>query len=342
MAVVVDPVKAAVAKFPAKHQDEIASRKRGVRILTIDGGGTRGILTCQYIKALEAHLGCRLYEYFDYMCGTSTGGILCFALGALRMSAEECEKMYLEFSSRVFAASAAQKAKNFISQSGTVGRTDELIFVLRDIVDAAGLDSFDYPKVACVASNGTTEKVSPFLFANYPIHSRDPALPGTQFATIAQALRATSAAPHYLKPFEFGGMVLQDGGLYANNPTMIALHEVDRLWMNVPKDVIVSLGTGKVKQHRSVVNRALVSPASDVVSKGLLEATDTEKGHEHVQTYVRGRDRPIVYVRLQSELEDDVPLDEVNHARLDLLRAKGEQDATTFLTDIQRIPKPTV
>ncbi|KAK4398970.1 Phospholipase A I [Sesamum angolense] len=77
--------------------------KRGLRILSMDGGGMKGLATVKILKEIEKRTGKQIYELFDLICGTSTGGMLAVALGIKLMSLEKCEEIYKELGKLVFA-----------------------------------------------------------------------------------------------------------------------------------------------------------------------------------------------------------------------------------------------
>ncbi|KAK7348479.1 hypothetical protein VNO80_23037 [Phaseolus coccineus] len=79
--------------------------KQGLRILSMDGGGMKGLATVQMLKEIEKGSGKRIHELFDLICGTSTGGMLAVALGIKLMTLEECEDIYKNLGKLVFADS---------------------------------------------------------------------------------------------------------------------------------------------------------------------------------------------------------------------------------------------
>uniref|UniRef100_A0A8C1WFU1 Patatin-like phospholipase domain containing 8 n=1 Tax=Cyprinus carpio TaxID=7962 RepID=A0A8C1WFU1_CYPCA len=75
---------------------------RGIRVLSIDGGGTRGLVALQALHRLESLTGKSIYQLFDYICGVSTGSILAFMLGVFQIPLDECEELYRKLGSDVF------------------------------------------------------------------------------------------------------------------------------------------------------------------------------------------------------------------------------------------------
>ncbi|GAB4826653.1 Phospholipase A I [Ancistrocladus abbreviatus] len=77
--------------------------RQGLRILSMDGGGMKGLATVKILKEIEKGSGKRIHELFDLICGTSTGGMLAVALGIKLMTLDKCEEIYKKLGKLMFA-----------------------------------------------------------------------------------------------------------------------------------------------------------------------------------------------------------------------------------------------
>ncbi|RZJ61955.1 MAG: patatin, partial [Hymenobacter sp.] len=97
----------------------LSAVRRPFRILSLDGGGIRGLYTARFLADMEAQLQrdgnehTSLYQHFDLICGTSTGGIIALAL-ALGMPARELVHLYSHHAKDIFGA-----GRNLLSWLGT-------------------------------------------------------------------------------------------------------------------------------------------------------------------------------------------------------------------------------
>ncbi len=71
------------------------------RVLSIDGGGIKGIYAASLLATLEKHYKVKIHEQFDLICGTSTGGIISLGL-SLGISAFDILQFYLKFANQIF------------------------------------------------------------------------------------------------------------------------------------------------------------------------------------------------------------------------------------------------
>ena len=93
----------------------------GARVLCIDGGGTRGFVPLEFLDYIEnwfpekqPSLGktYRINEYFDWICGTSTGGLIALFL-SLGNTVRDCRKMYFQLKDKVFTGSRPYNSQRF-------------------------------------------------------------------------------------------------------------------------------------------------------------------------------------------------------------------------------------
>ncbi|XP_028815119.1 calcium-independent phospholipase A2-gamma-like [Denticeps clupeoides] len=297
---------------------------RGIRVLSIDGGGTRGLVALQTLHKLEALSGKPIYQLFDYICGVSTGAILGFMLGVFQMPLRECEELYRKLGSDIFK-------QNVIVGTVKMGWSHAFYDskIWEDILkEKMGSDLLvetsrnpDCPKlsaVSTVVNRGTPLKAYVFRNYNLPPGVRSHYRGGCQHQ-LWQAVRASSAAPGYFQEFSLGGDLHQDGGLLVNNPTAVAVHECQCLWPGTPLQCVVSLGTGRFESagEQSATHTSLKTKLTHIISS----ATDTEEVH----TMLDGLLPANAYFRFNPYMREDVSLDESRREKMDLLQAECQR-----------------
>ncbi|NXP50762.1 PLPL8 phospholipase, partial [Heliornis fulica] len=294
----------------------------GIRVLAIDGGGTRGLVALQTLRKLEELTGKPVHQLFDYICGVSTGAILAFMLGLFHIPLDDCEELYRKLGSDVFK-------QNVIV--GTVKMGWSHAFYDSDIWEKMLKEKMGSnlmietarnakcPKVAAVSTivnRGTPLKA--FVFRNYNHFPgvKSHYIGGCQYK-LWQAIRASSAAPGYFQEYVLGNDLHQDGGLLLNNPSALAVHECKCLWPSVPLQCLISLGTGRYESEgkTNVTYTSLKAKLTNVISS----ATDTEEVHTMLDALLP----PDTYFRFNPLMNEDIPLDESRKEKLNQLQTDG-------------------
>ncbi|XP_061773013.1 calcium-independent phospholipase A2-gamma-like isoform X2 [Nerophis ophidion] len=217
-----------------------AVKGRGIRILSIDGGGLRGLLALQTLQKLEALTGKPIYKLFDYICGVSTGAILGFMLGVFQLPTGECDDLYRKLGSDVFKQNVivgtvkmgwshafynseawesilrermgshilVETSRNpECPKPGTTRYLSAARWLgttaIRDMLPDNPCVDVQVAAVSTIVNRGTPLKA--YVFRNYNL------LPGVRSHYLGgcqhqlwQALRATSAAPGYFQEFLLG------------------------------------------------------------------------------------------------------------------------------------------
>ncbi|KAG8577627.1 hypothetical protein GDO81_010243 [Engystomops pustulosus] len=296
---------------------------RGIRVLTIDGGGTRGIVALQTLRKLEEMTGKPVHQLFDYICGVSTGAILAFMLGLFHIPLEECEELYRKLGSDVFKQNViVGTVKMGWSHAYYSSEMWEKMLRERmgsDLMIETARNPL-CPKVAAVSTivnRGIPLKA--FVFRNYNHFPgvKSPYMGGCQY-NLWQAIRASSAAPGYFQEYVLGNDLHQDGGLLINNPCALAIHECKCLWPDAPLQCIVSLGTGRYEgaMKATATSTSLKAKLNNVISS----ATDTEEVHKTLDALLP----PDTYFRFNPIMNEDVPLDENRKEKLSQLLSDGQ------------------
>ncbi|XP_040917951.1 calcium-independent phospholipase A2-gamma-like [Toxotes jaculatrix] len=298
----------------------------GIRVLSIDGGGTRGVVPLQVLKLLEDETGRKIHQLFDYICGVSTGAVLAFMLGLARFSLEECADMYRRFGSEVFRQNPLVGTVK-MGWSHSYYNTETWESILREklgnrVLIKTARDELT-PKVSAVSAVvnwGTSPKAFVFRNYNHKPGSLSRYAGGSGYQ-MWQAVRASSAAPGYFQEFPLQSDIHQDGGIILNNPCALAVHESRLLWPNQPFQCVLSLGTGRYDNAKKgpATSTSLRAKISNLISS----ATDTEGVHTLLDDLLA----PDVYFRFNPMLSALVSLDESRPGALDQL----QRDTQTYL-----------
>ena len=267
------------------------------------------------LTELERRAGRRIFEMFDLIAGTSTGGILACALSAPDpLPASEVVALYEDEGPKIFDRSLFQRIK---SADGVLDEKYDDTALDRALERFLEHKRLGETRPNLIVPAYDTALPGPYFFKT----TKARATPDTDDFPLSVVARATSAAPTYFEPLEAGGRALVDGGVFAVNPAMSAfaevLNEVDA------RDVVLlSLGTGQRTRKRpfeEIKDWGLAKwarPILDVVFDGVSDAVDYQLDH------VLGVDR---YWRLQTELtlaSDD--LDDASEDNLAKLRGQAD------------------
>ncbi|KAH7033977.1 acyl transferase/acyl hydrolase/lysophospholipase [Macrophomina phaseolina] len=150
----------------------------GIRILTLDGGGIRGIIELVFLKHLESmlsNLKAPLRSYFDFICGTSAGGLIVLGLFLMEWSVEECLYKFEELAMRTFRRENGRPSSLFQLQRAILSYMRDFKYDSTAIEDAFRLDPNPPMKMFNPLKNGTkvavttttAREVHPCLFTNY-------------------------------------------------------------------------------------------------------------------------------------------------------------------------------
>ncbi len=206
------------------------------RILAIDGGGIRGILPAALLATLEDAIGAPLVDHFDLIVGTSTGGIIALGLGA-GLTAEQIRDFYTDHARDIFPGARLPRMLRHLA----IGKYDS--GSLRSALTAAvGETKLGESKTRLVIPSVNLENGDVHIYKT----SHHPRLERDHKERMVDVALATTAAPSYLPTFTTsGGIPLLDGGLFANNPTGLAVVEAIGL-LGWPRDElrVLSLGCG--------------------------------------------------------------------------------------------------
>ncbi|NJK90496.1 MAG: patatin-like phospholipase family protein [Blastochloris sp.] len=193
----------------------IATETSRFQILSLDGGGLKGLFSIALLAKWEAERNTRVVDHFDLIAGTSTGGIIAIGLG-LGFSAAQIMELYLSKGEQIFPSSLLGDAKHWIDVKYS---SEGLHKALEELLESRKLGE-SKTRLLIPAFDPKFEGIHIF---KTPHHKRLQ----TDFKELAvHVALATSAAPTYFTPHvKDSGLELVDGGIWSNNPVMLAVAE---------------------------------------------------------------------------------------------------------------------
>ncbi|XP_052087063.1 calcium-independent phospholipase A2-gamma-like [Mytilus californianus] len=298
---------------------------KGVRVLSIDGGGTRGVIAIQTLKMIQEQCKTDITKCFDYVCGTSQGAILACLIFLLKVPLADAEERYMEFS-QMFNRNAVLGTGKLVWDHAFYD-TDLWEKILKmnfsedkTMADCAKDDTC--PKVSAISCLLNVPKMKSFMFRTYNL---PPGVfshyPGNCKHKVWEAIRASSAAPVYLKEFVLGDFIHQDGGLMANNPAAIAVSECKLLWPDEAIQCVISLGNGRFEPNLEI------TPSKNAVKEKVAKIIDAATNTEVVHTILQDLLPTSTYFRFNPYMSEDIRLDEKRTEKL----IQMQQDTEMYL-----------
>lgn len=296
---------------------------RGVKILCLDGGGVKGLFSIMVIEEIMEAVRqldrpkdpdeAKPCNYFDIICGTSTGGLLALMLGRLRMDAKSCRVAYHLLSKDIFRKDVltlpgkkwwdAWRNKPWFSGQRLEAATQDLIDARLSTAESQSLEGQGIQlKNTPLRSPPTINHCLTFVCA-FPNSSRQCHRFRTYVSSVSsssaddcaiwEAARATSAAPLYFPHIKINEIEYFDGGMLSNNPILEGVREASMVYPGHTLHAIVSIGCGRTEPPN--IRGGLMG----LIHGALQLALDTERLHEQfLLTYPGLRHR---YFRLQED-----------------------------------------
>lgn len=288
-----------------------------LKLLSLDGGGVRGVLTVPVLTFLEEQLKKPLWQCFDYICGVSTGAFQATALTMPQARpASALSDLYTRYASTIFSRHWYSTVTNPYGMSEAT----------------YGAEGIEGALMATYSYHTLSEAKTPTMVLAYDCDASQAVYfqswaPSGQYL-LKDVLRASSAAPTYFPPaqIKIAGQAARtfiDGGMVANNPVLDCMVEACRReGANVRDCTVLSVGTGMVERKyayndlNSWGKLSWVVPALDITMDGSSDLDD----------YRMGQIMPDAqYLRCQTRLPAALgTLDNADPANLAALTAAGE------------------
>lgn len=301
--------------------------------LALTGGGFRGLFTARALQVMEEHSGEPIGRRFDLICGTSIGGIIALAV-AFEVPMRDVVAVFESDGEKIFPRRRPPATK--VARIMDIGchltkprySADTLRAVVSKLIPQDALLRDAKHPVAIPAVNVTQGRPQVFKTRHKADYVRDWKLRALDVAL------ATAAAPTYFALSEVNGHLYTDGGLFANAPDLVAIHEAEH-FLGIPSAAIRLLSVGTTTRSYSIsFNAGKDFGIADWMEEDRLFSVTISSQQQFVEQIVRHRlgDR---YLRIDHEPSQeqsrDLGLDIATETARRTLKALAEKAVTDVL-----------
>jgi patatin-like phospholipase/acyl hydrolase len=303
------------------------------KILSLDGGGIRGVFPAAFLAKLEEHLDKPIGSYFDLIAGTSTGGIIAIGLG-LGLSAKDILSLYEEQGPSIFDQQhgvlgnfVRQRLRGALYWVGSKYSSQPLHDALVGILGERRLGE-SRTRLVVPAWHPVLERVYVYKTAHHPRLETDYRM------RALDAAMATAAAPTFLKPHMTDDAIeLVDGGVWANNPIGVATIEALGM-LNWPADRLKILSIGTINDVKAPPRwKGKLPMASSLARLFMAGQSHSALGMAKIITG-DGHDHRAIWRVDQTAPPDRYTLD--NAARIAEMKNRGFTEAREQLPELRR------
>lgn len=292
------------------------------KILALDGGGVRGIYSAQLLARVEQSFGTQIKVCFDLIAGTSTGSIVAGA-AAIGIPMKEIVQLFENEAPHIFRKKryclsglrrsqySIQRLKAVLEEhlpETTLGQIPTPLMITSSDITTGGI---------CVFKSNYMEKLGKPYYRDKEVRLRD-------------AILASCAAPSFFDPVKVDNYLLADGGLWANNPSILCLTEaLSKFRKNIDEVKILSIGTGHSENmYTGEPHWGILTGWGKTKLIAYVMAVQSQASTNMAKLVLREK-----YLRLDPAIEDTWGLDDIKP--LGNLKALAVRDFTERADDIK-------
>lgn len=297
-----------------------------MKVLSLEGGGIRGIYTLGVLKAIKGKVS--VATKADLTIGTSTGGILAAAIG-FEKNPDEVMQLYLDKADVIFNKPFWWKIK---TAGGLLGPSYPLTGLEKCLKEFFGELRIGEAVNRFMVTAGDTKNAAIIL--------PDSANPKYQDMRVVDACLMTAAAPTYFPSWVGQGMNVVDGGVFAGSPVLIGYNELLKAQNLTEKGEILNIGTGyKTAKYASTqgfgAKQWILKEGSHPLIDILLQY---QKQIAHYTLDLKNSDSSAFkFNTIDRELTDSIGMDATDKGKLKALYEWGIEDGEKYLQDQTRL-----